>query len=219
MPHRYMIRPEHPFDIRPDLHKAASTKAESTTAESVIRPKQLVRSPSGQDISTYTYYLKKKIVIKYIFISQIDQTLIQYSRLYISPCRSVFPFSGHTIARFVVLQVKISPLIHNIFLYCFIFCKVYTHTSNWAKFESILSSNKKNIANYIASFHYSAHAIARFVVLQVKISPLIHNILLYCFIFCKVYTHISSWPKVESILLNSKKDIDDHIFSGQFSGH
>ena len=38
-----MIRPEHQFDIRPDLRKAASTKAESTTAESVIRPKQLVR--------------------------------------------------------------------------------------------------------------------------------------------------------------------------------
>ena len=33
-----MIRPEHPFDIRPDLRKAAST-----TAEPVIRPKQLVR--------------------------------------------------------------------------------------------------------------------------------------------------------------------------------
>jgi hypothetical protein len=30
---------------------------------------------------------------------------------------------------------------------------------------------KKNIANYSASFHYSGHAIARFVVLQVKISP------------------------------------------------
>ena len=29
-----MIRPEHPFDIRPNLRKAASTKAESTTAES-----------------------------------------------------------------------------------------------------------------------------------------------------------------------------------------
>ena len=38
-----MIRPEHQFYIRPDLHKAASTKAESTTAESAIRPKQLVR--------------------------------------------------------------------------------------------------------------------------------------------------------------------------------
>jgi hypothetical protein len=33
-----MIRPEHPFDIRPDLHKAASTKAAF-----VIRPNQLVR--------------------------------------------------------------------------------------------------------------------------------------------------------------------------------
>ena len=33
-----MIRPEHPFDIRPDLRKA-----ETTRAESVIRPKQLVR--------------------------------------------------------------------------------------------------------------------------------------------------------------------------------
>ena len=38
-----MIRPEHQLDIRPDLRKAASTKAESTPAESVIRPKQLVR--------------------------------------------------------------------------------------------------------------------------------------------------------------------------------
>ena len=38
-----MIRPEHPFDIRPDLRKAASTKAESTKAVSVIRPNQLVR--------------------------------------------------------------------------------------------------------------------------------------------------------------------------------
>ena len=39
-----MIRPEHPFDIRPDLRKAETTKAETTTAETVIRPKQLVRS-------------------------------------------------------------------------------------------------------------------------------------------------------------------------------
>ena len=38
-----MIRPEHPFDIRPDLRKAETTKAETTTAETVIRPKQLVR--------------------------------------------------------------------------------------------------------------------------------------------------------------------------------
>ena len=43
---------------------------------------------------------------------------------------------------------------------------------------------------------------------------LIHNIFLY---FCKVYTDISSWPKFESIILSSKKDIDYHIFSGQFS--
>jgi hypothetical protein len=41
--HQFDIRPEHQFDIRPDLRKAAPTKAESTTAESVIRPKQLVR--------------------------------------------------------------------------------------------------------------------------------------------------------------------------------
>ena len=33
-----MIRPEHPFDIRPDLRKAASTKSVS-----VIRPNQLAR--------------------------------------------------------------------------------------------------------------------------------------------------------------------------------
>jgi hypothetical protein len=44
-----MIRPEHPFDIRPDLRKAASTQAESTTAESVIRPKQLVRARWGKN--------------------------------------------------------------------------------------------------------------------------------------------------------------------------
>jgi hypothetical protein len=42
-----MIRPEHPFDIRPDLRKAASTKAESTKAVSVIRPNQLVRGEFG----------------------------------------------------------------------------------------------------------------------------------------------------------------------------
>ena len=39
-----MIRPEHPFDIRPDLRKA-----ETTTAESVIRPKQLVRVAKGDN--------------------------------------------------------------------------------------------------------------------------------------------------------------------------
>jgi hypothetical protein len=38
-----MIKPEHPFDMRPDLRKAETTKAETTTAETVIRPKQLVR--------------------------------------------------------------------------------------------------------------------------------------------------------------------------------
>ena len=42
-----MIRPEHPFDIRPDLRKAETTKAETTTAETVIRPKQLVRHGNG----------------------------------------------------------------------------------------------------------------------------------------------------------------------------
>ena len=45
-----MIRPEHQFYIRPDLRKAASTKAESTTAESAIRPKQLVRDISSQQL-------------------------------------------------------------------------------------------------------------------------------------------------------------------------
>jgi hypothetical protein len=38
-----MIRPEHQFYIRPDLHKAASTKAESTTAESVIRSENILK--------------------------------------------------------------------------------------------------------------------------------------------------------------------------------
>ena len=36
-----MIRPEHPFDIRPDLRKAVS----------VIRPNQLVRPPHPNDQS------------------------------------------------------------------------------------------------------------------------------------------------------------------------
>jgi hypothetical protein len=42
-----MIRPEHQFYIRPDLRKAASTRAESTTAEFAIRLKQLVRVNRG----------------------------------------------------------------------------------------------------------------------------------------------------------------------------
>ena len=49
--HQFYIRPEHQFYIRPDLRKAASTKAESTTAESAIRPKQLVRINQCQKIS------------------------------------------------------------------------------------------------------------------------------------------------------------------------
>jgi hypothetical protein len=49
-----MIRPEHQFYIRPDLRKAASTKAESTTAESVIRPKQLsIFSTFGTNANQY----------------------------------------------------------------------------------------------------------------------------------------------------------------------
>jgi hypothetical protein len=56
--------------------------------------------------------------IKYIFISQIDPTLIQFCSVSvikknIADYRSVFPFSGHALARFVVLQVKISPLINS----------------------------------------------------------------------------------------------------------
>jgi hypothetical protein len=50
---------------------------------------------------------------------QIDQTLIQFCSVikkYIADYRSVFPFSGYAIARIVVLQVKISPLIHNMFI-------------------------------------------------------------------------------------------------------
>ena len=77
-----MIRPEHPFDIRPDLRKAASTKAESTTAESVTRPKQLVRELhhviKNRDVFWYSlfrssrcrcqilyYNLKIKVVFKF----------------------------------------------------------------------------------------------------------------------------------------------------------
>ena len=47
-----MIRPEHPFDIRPDLRKAASTKAESTKAASVIRPNQLVRFSIARTVTS-----------------------------------------------------------------------------------------------------------------------------------------------------------------------
>ena len=48
----------------------------------------------------YILFKKKKLVIKYIFISQIDQTLIQFCLVIkknIADYRSVFPFSGHTI--------------------------------------------------------------------------------------------------------------------------
>ena len=47
-----MIRPEHPFDIRPDLRKAASIKAESTKAASVIRPNQLVRFSIARTVTS-----------------------------------------------------------------------------------------------------------------------------------------------------------------------
>jgi hypothetical protein len=42
---------------------------------------------------------------------------------------------------------------------------------------------------------------------------------LFYFFNYKVYSLISNCPKFESILSSSKKDIDDHILSGQFSGH
>ena len=54
-----MIRPEHPFDIRPDLRKAETTTAETTTAETVIRPKQLVRdSYIGPPYASRFLYVK-----------------------------------------------------------------------------------------------------------------------------------------------------------------
>ena len=60
-----MIRPEHPFDIRPDLRKAASTEAAS-----VIRPNQLVRRNLGLILSlknvTYGSILLYKNIFFYI---------------------------------------------------------------------------------------------------------------------------------------------------------
>ena len=43
---------------------------------------------------------------------------------------------------------------HIIFTKYLISYNIYIHISNWPKFESILSSNKTNIANYGASFHF-----------------------------------------------------------------
>ena len=54
-----MIRPEHPFDIRPDLGKAETTKAETTTAETVIRPKQLARNEIQLPLQNGLYRLSQ----------------------------------------------------------------------------------------------------------------------------------------------------------------
>ena len=56
-----MIRPEHPFDIRPDLSKAASTKAESSKAASVIRPNQLVRTIFPNFRAIILYYIMSSV--------------------------------------------------------------------------------------------------------------------------------------------------------------
>ena len=52
-----MIRPEHPFDIRPDLRKAASTKAAS-----VIRPNQLVRIETFAYVGDTRFRVNRKIL-------------------------------------------------------------------------------------------------------------------------------------------------------------
>jgi hypothetical protein len=55
-----MIKREHPFDIRPDLRKAALTKAESTKAAYVIRPNQLVRNNNHPVKKEHFYMLCTK---------------------------------------------------------------------------------------------------------------------------------------------------------------
>jgi hypothetical protein len=55
-----MIRPEHPFDIRPDLRKAASTKAAS-----VIRPIQLVFMDMMNKILELVVFSQDLLVTQY----------------------------------------------------------------------------------------------------------------------------------------------------------
>ena len=76
-----MIRPEHPFDIRPDLRKAETTKAETTTAETVIRPKQLVRQSmnSGKIVKLSLQHIKlTHLLIRVIFIILNNKLCIYY---------------------------------------------------------------------------------------------------------------------------------------------
>ena len=66
--------------IRPDLRKAASTKAESTTTESVIRPKQLVRIaiPAETHITPNRGIKRSSDTYKYSFI---PRTIIDWNKL------------------------------------------------------------------------------------------------------------------------------------------
>ena len=54
--------------IRPDLRKAAATKAESTTVESVIRPKQLVRALNTKNsfIHSFLFDLFHTVMILHV---------------------------------------------------------------------------------------------------------------------------------------------------------
>ena len=82
-----MIRPEHPFDIRPDLRKAASTKAESTKAASVIRPSQIVTNARTNVASSVSDSGEKSGIMP---IS--DPTVINYIVLYLN---NIFHDFGH----------------------------------------------------------------------------------------------------------------------------
>ena len=84
-----MPRRPHKYMIRPDLRKAASTKAESTKpkAASVIRPNQLVTNVRTNVASSVSDSGEKSVIVP---IS--DPTVINYIVLYLN---NIFHDFGH----------------------------------------------------------------------------------------------------------------------------
>jgi hypothetical protein len=116
-----MIRPEHQFDIRPDLRKAASTKAESTTAESVIRPKQLVRViitfPSLFPLSWLVNWLLTRVTRP---VALVEQELPTLPHLMCLPPS----FGGILVAYSLVICGVLSIILSSFYPFSFVRCVV-----------------------------------------------------------------------------------------------
>ena len=78
-----MMRPEHPFDIRPDLRKAAS----------VIRPNQLVR------VSIMSTWLRlvSKLKVQKLYIDEISTRVWNYFYTAVSSIRRMLDSGGKSL--------------------------------------------------------------------------------------------------------------------------